>query len=121
MREGRKNGYEQRGSRQENAARYRETEYDPKRAKRSQKARKGGSRQSAQETKNSLELLYVCGTVSGAAWIYRIFSEVKRVRDIIRSPYNARQNSKCKARDQRNDRRQEWKCACEDRYGCRWK
>ncbi len=40
MREGRKKGYEQRESRQENAAGYREAEYDPQRAKRSQKARK---------------------------------------------------------------------------------
>ncbi len=42
------------------------------------------------------------------------YFQVKRVR-ISYAVHIMRDRIQCKARDQRNDRRQEWKCACEDR------
>ncbi len=80
MREGRKNGYEQKRSRQENAARYQETEYDPQRAKRSQKARKK-KRLKAKRARNKefarVTYVFVGLFLVLVAWIYRIFSGEK--------------------------------------------
>ncbi len=73
MREGRKNGYEQREADRRMRQDIERQNMTRKERKEAKSAKRSGSRQSAQETKNSLELLMCLWTVSGAARYIDIF------------------------------------------------
>ena len=80
MREGRKERLRAKRSRQESAAGYREAEYDPQRAKRSQKARKEAAQGKRARNKEFARVTYVFVALFLVLLGYIGYFQVKKAR-----------------------------------------